>query len=56
MRGVAPSPNEPALRVVAPPAPPLPPDADLRARALADANVQALLEIFPAEIRDIEEM
>ena len=56
MRGVAPSPNEPALRVVAPPPPPLAPDADLRARALADANVQALLEIIPAEIRDVEEM
>ena len=56
MRGVAPSPNEPALPVVAPPPPPLAPDADLRARALADANVQALLEIIPAEIRDVEEM
>jgi DNA polymerase-3 subunit gamma/tau len=56
MRGVAPSPNEPALRVVAPPPPPLAPGADLRARALADANVQALLEIIPAEIRDVEEM
>jgi DNA polymerase-3 subunit gamma/tau len=56
MRGVAASPNEPALRVVAPPAPPPAPGADLRARALADANVQALLEIIPAEIRDVEEM
>ncbi len=56
MRGVAPSPNEPALPVVAPSPPPLAPDADLRARALADANVQALLEIIPAEIRDVEEM
>jgi DNA polymerase-3 subunit gamma/tau len=28
----------------------------LRQEALADAGVQALLEVFPAEIRDIEEM
>ena len=27
-----------------------------RHRALADAGVQALLEVFPAEIRDVEEM
>ena len=56
MRGVAASPDEPAPRVAVAPPPPLAPDADLRARALADANVQALLEIIPAEIRDVEEM
>jgi hypothetical protein len=28
----------------------------LKAQAMADANVQALLEVFPAEIRDVEEM
>ena len=28
----------------------------LRDKALADAGVQALLEVFPAEIRDVEEM
>jgi DNA polymerase-3 subunit gamma/tau len=28
----------------------------LKAQALADAGVQALLEVFPAEIRDVEEM
>jgi DNA polymerase-3 subunit gamma/tau len=28
----------------------------LRAKALADAGVQAMLEVFPAEIRDVEEM
>jgi hypothetical protein len=28
----------------------------LREQALADAGVQALLEVFPAEIRDVEEM
>ena len=30
--------------------------AALRQQALADAGVQALLEVFPAEIRDVEEM
>ena len=30
--------------------------AALREQALADSGVQALLEVFPAEIRDIEEM
>jgi DNA polymerase III subunit gamma/tau len=30
--------------------------AALRERALADAGVQALLEVFPAEIRDVEEI
>jgi hypothetical protein len=30
--------------------------AVLRELALADAGVQALLEVFPAEIRDVEEM
>jgi hypothetical protein len=28
----------------------------LREQALADTSVQALLEVFPAEIRDVEEM
>jgi DNA polymerase-3 subunit gamma/tau len=38
--------------------PPKEPDkkAALRQRALADAGVQALLEVFPAEIRDVEEI
>jgi len=30
--------------------------ASLRAQALADAGVQALLDVFPAEIRDVEEI
>jgi hypothetical protein len=30
--------------------------AALREQALADAGVQAMLEVFPAEIRDVEEM
>ena len=29
---------------------------DLKARALADSGVQAMLEIFPADIRDVEEI
>jgi len=31
-------------------------EGDLRAKAMADAGVQALLDVFPAEIRDIEEI
>jgi DNA polymerase-3 subunit gamma/tau len=30
--------------------------AELRKQAMADAGVQAMLEVFPAEIRDVEEM
>jgi hypothetical protein len=30
--------------------------AALREQAMADTSVQAMLEIFPAEIRDVEEM
>jgi DNA polymerase-3 subunit gamma/tau len=30
--------------------------SNLREQAMADASVQALLEVFPAEIRDVEEM
>jgi DNA polymerase III subunit gamma/tau len=33
-----------------------PPQGDLRARAMADGGVQAMLEVFPAEIRDVEEL
>jgi DNA polymerase-3 subunit gamma/tau len=32
------------------------PDADLKARALADGGVQAMLDVFPAEIREVEEI
>ena len=35
---------------------PAPPDADLKARALADGGVQAMLDVFPAEIREVEEL
>jgi hypothetical protein len=30
--------------------------ADLKAEAMADSAVQAMLDVFPAEIRDVEEM
>jgi DNA polymerase III subunit gamma/tau len=35
---------------------PAKPATTLREQAMADAGVQALLEVFPAEIRDVEEM
>ena len=56
MRGVAASANEPKAPLVAPAPADVPPGADLRTRALADANVQALLEIIPAEITKVEEL
>jgi fructose-specific component phosphotransferase system IIB-like protein len=48
----------PAHAVPAPAPNPAPPadEADLKARALADSGVQAMLEIFPADIRDVEEI
>ncbi len=55
MRGVAPTEGEDAPKLQVPVQAP-PADADLRTRALADENVQALLEIFPAEIKGVEEM
>jgi DNA polymerase III subunit gamma/tau len=55
-RGIAASPGEPPPRIAAPtPASPSP-DADLKTRALADPGVQALLDVFPAEIKRVEEM
>jgi len=57
MRGVAPSPDAPAVPAPLMAAPPAPvPDADLRTRALADEHVRALLEIFPAEITRVDEI
>jgi len=35
---------------------PVAPAGDLRSRAMADDGVQALLDVFPAEIRDVEEI
>jgi hypothetical protein len=47
----------PAAATPAEPAPAAPaPDADLKARALADGGVQAMLDVFPAEIREVEEI
>jgi hypothetical protein len=37
-------------------APPPDPKAELRRQALAEPGIQAMLEVFPAEIRDVEEM
>jgi hypothetical protein len=54
--------NDPAAGAAAPPAAEKkPPDESdkksaLREQAMADAGVQAMLEVFPAEIRDVEEM
>jgi hypothetical protein len=46
----------PPAAPASPPTSPVPADADLKARALADGGVQAMLEVFPAEIRDVEEI
>jgi len=37
-------------------APAAAPKRDLKAEALSSTGVQALLDVFPAEIRDVEEM
>ena len=42
--------------VVAPPAPAGSTKRDLKAEAMSSTAVQAMLEVFPAEIRDVEEM
>ncbi len=57
-KGTAVDPAAPkAVAAMAPPAPPpTPEDGDLKARALADNGVQAMLEVFPAEIREVEEI
>ena len=36
--------------------PELPPKRDLKAEAMSSSAVQAVLDVFPAEIRDVEEM
>ena len=51
----APGPR-PTASVATPSAERLPPDADLKAQALADGGVQAMLDVFPAEIREVEEI
>jgi DNA polymerase III subunit gamma/tau len=52
MSAAASSPGAPA----APAQKPVDKKSALRQQALADAGVQAMLEVFPAEIRDVEEM
>jgi len=34
---------------------PEPPKRDLKAEAMSSSTVQAMLDVFPAEIRDVEE-
>ena len=46
----------PASAVPDPPDPAAIKKSSLREQALADAGVQAMLDVFPAEIRDVEEM
>jgi len=48
--------QEPAPAPAAGTAPPEDKKAELRRQAMADAGVQAMLEVFPAEIRDVEEI
>ena len=48
------APNAPVAPVA--PVAPAAPGGDLRSRAMADEGVQALLDVFPAEIRDVEEI
>jgi DNA polymerase-3 subunit gamma/tau len=48
--------QEPAPAPAAGTAPPEDKKAELRKQAMADAGVQAMLEVFPAEIRDVEEI
>jgi hypothetical protein len=59
-KGPALDPDAPRPAHAAPAAAPAPSapadDTDLKARALADSGVQAMLEIFPADIRDVEEI
>jgi hypothetical protein len=45
-----------AAAPAAPPAPDQAPKRDLKAEALESSAVQAMLDVFPAEIRDVEEM
>jgi DNA polymerase-3 subunit gamma/tau len=53
--GAPPPPNRPGL-AAGPQAPPDEKKAALREQALADSGVQAMLDVFAAEIKDVEEM
>jgi DNA polymerase-3 subunit gamma/tau len=48
--------DEPAAPPTREPAAPAPATRDLKAEAMASSAVQAMLDVFPAEIRDVEEM
>jgi hypothetical protein len=48
--------GEPSGAESKPSAPAAAPTRDLKAEALESTGVQALLDVFPAEIRDVEEM
>ena len=56
--GPAPSASSPAVSSAASPATAESPKAkrDLKAEAMSSSTVQAMLDVFPAEIRDVEEM
>ena len=56
----APAPSDPGSRIPDPggapdPGPPAEKKRDLKAEAMSSSTVQAMLEVFPAEIRDVEE-
>ena len=50
-----PAPSRPGAPVPASPAPEKDRQSDLRQQALADSGVQAMLDVFAAEIKDVEE-
>ena len=54
--GTPPPPTRPGAGATAPQAAPDEKKAALREQALADSGVQAMLDVFAAEIKDVEEM
>jgi DNA polymerase III subunit gamma/tau len=54
--GAPPTPTRPGTGATAPQAAPDEKKAALREQALADSGVQAMLDVFAAEIKDVEEM
>jgi hypothetical protein len=50
-----PAPSRPGASAPASPAPEKDRQSDLRQQALADSGVQAMLDVFAAEIKDVEE-
>jgi hypothetical protein len=50
-----PAPSRPGAPAPASPAPEKDRQSDLRQQALADSGVQAMLDVFAAEIKDVEE-